>query len=130
MKLEEYWSPSEEDRKAVDILRSLGYTIGDAKTMVYFLNFDEGKSRDIERIMYASQPEVSVALSSLVKKNCLNCKNVKKGNSKGRPIKLYRLSKGRDYILDSVIKETDEKLKVKSYLLEEFKRVSTQIKNR
>ena len=126
--MQEFWSPSEEDKKAVDILRSLGYSVGEAKTMVYFLNFNEAESRHIEGIMKASQPEISVALSMLVKEDCLNCREVKREVGKGRPVKHYNI-KNKGDILKFVVEDSDKKIKRQTDLIEELKRLATQISN-
>ena len=63
-----------------------------AATLITFLaNMDEANSREIERATDLRQPEVSIAMRTLRQNNWVNEREIK-GDGKGRPMKIYKLS--------------------------------------
>ena len=68
--------------------------------MVFFRG-SELTSRDLERIADLRQPEVSVAITGLSKKNWV-CVSSLITENKGRPVKLFKLAEEIDDILDEL----------------------------
>ncbi|MCW6171009.1 MAG: ArsR family transcriptional regulator [Thermoplasmatales archaeon] len=86
-----------------DIPRSVAYTL------VYIRDKDEVTSVEIERETGLRQPEVSVAMQWLRRKNWITKRNLKR-EGKGRPIHGYKLSKSFNEILDEIIQTQANKI--------------------
>ena len=81
----------EKDLEFIDALRSLGVPRNAAKLITCLANVTEASSREIEMATDLRQPEVSVAMRTLRQNNWVNEREIK-GDGKGRPMKIYKLS--------------------------------------
>lgn len=101
MKEETRFKMSKVDDEISKLLYRIGFSYPEGKVLIYLLNFDDGKSRDIERSMEMSQPEVSIAIRQIQK-----FLEIKKSHKKarGRPVFTYKLKKPLSQIIDESIK--------------------------
>jgi predicted transcriptional regulator len=97
-----YFTQKEEE--FATILIDLGMKRNVAKVLVYLANTDEATSRNIERGTDLRQPEVSIAMGHLLDRKWVTCRE-SKSESKGRPVKIYKLSSPISEIMDSIEKE-------------------------
>ena len=81
----------EKDLEIIDALRSLDMPRNAAKLITYLANVTEASSREVEMATDLRQPEVSVAMRILRQNNWVNEREIK-GDGKGRPMKIYKLS--------------------------------------
>ncbi|MCL4453324.1 MAG: ArsR family transcriptional regulator [Candidatus Thermoplasmatota archaeon] len=98
-----------------DIPRSVAYTL------VYIKDKGEITSVEIERETGLRQPEVSIAMQWLRRKNWIVKRNMKK-EGKGRPIHGYKLSRDFNEILEEIINEREKKI-------DDIKNTINQLKN-
>ena len=108
-----YSTFNEKEEKIVDILAGLGIKKNVAKVVVYLSVVSEATSRVIERVTDLRQPEVSIAMRYLKENNWVEIQEKKK-ESKGRPVKIYRLSKPINEITDKI--EGEMKLQTQNKL--------------
>jgi len=98
----------------VHILQSLGVKRNVAKVITFLAVAGEATSRDLERGAGLRQPEVSIAMRTLRRENWVHERDVKSGQGKGRPSKVYSLSTPVDEIIRAIEeerrKETDESM--------------------
>ncbi|HWQ66869.1 MAG TPA: helix-turn-helix domain-containing protein [Methanospirillum sp.] len=92
---------SDKDEEISEILCNVGLKKNEARILVLMFKNIDYVSRDIERAADLRQPEVSVALNALIRKNWVEISHQNKQN-KGRPVKIYRLSRTIDEILDEL----------------------------
>jgi len=108
-----YFTPREGE--LTDLLVQIGLKKNVAKVLVYLAHTHEATSRDIERGTDLRQPEVSIAMASLIEQKWVENRETKAEN-KGRPVKIYRLSKPIHEIMDSIeqekMKEASDQLKL------------------
>ena len=78
-----------DDDKAVQLFVKLGMPKNLAKTLLYISQFDECKCADVEHGADLRQPEVSVAMQELRRRNWVKKRDLKK-KGKGRPIHIYK----------------------------------------
>jgi predicted transcriptional regulator len=88
----------EQDLEFVQGLQSLGVNRNVASLIVYFKNVEEGTSRNIERATGMRQPEVSIAMRTMRERNWITEREIK-GDGKGRPMKIYRITVSIDDII-------------------------------
>lgn len=100
-----YFTPREEE--FANLLIKIGMKRNVAKVLVYLANTPEATSRDIERGTDLRQPEVSIAMASLMEQEWVRNRESKAEN-KGRPVKIYRLSRPVEEIMDRIEKEKRE----------------------
>jgi len=81
----------EKDLEIIEALQSLGVPRNAAKLITCLANVTEASSREIEMATDLRQPEVSIAMRILRKNNWVNEREIK-GDGKGRPMKIYKLS--------------------------------------
>lgn len=98
-----------------DLLFKLGLKKNSAKILVYLANAHTATSRDIERATDLRQPEVSIAMSTLMEEKWIDYQENKSEN-KGRPEKTYTLTLSMGDIVNKmeVVKreEANENLKM------------------
>jgi predicted transcriptional regulator len=82
---------SKAEEEIFEILGKIGVKPNEARVLVIFLRGRELTSREVERYSNLRQPEVSVALTALSKRNWV-CSSSSITQSKGRPIKIFRLA--------------------------------------
>ena len=101
----------DDELEFVYLLRSLGVQRNVAKVITYLAAAGESTSREIERGCDMRQPEISIAMRELRRKNWISEQEVK-GEGKGRPSKVYVLTTPADEIIKSIEderrKESDE----------------------
>jgi predicted transcriptional regulator len=97
-----YFTPKEEE--LAELLMGIGIKRNVSKVLVYLAGIDEATSRDIERGTDLRQPEVSIAMRYLKECNWIETRE-SKSESKGRPVKIYTLSRPITEIMDTIEKE-------------------------
>jgi len=100
-----YFTPREEEM--ADLLVHIGLKKNVAKVLIYLAHTHEATSRDIERGTDLRQPEVSIAMASLIDQKWVENRETKAEN-KGRPVKIYRLSRPIHEIMDSIEQQKKE----------------------
>ncbi|UCD13598.1 MAG: ArsR family transcriptional regulator [Thermoplasmatales archaeon] len=104
MKQKEVYMLDEEDDRAIRLFVKLGMPKNLAKTLLYVSQFDECQCADIEQGADLRQPEVSIAMQELRKRNWVKKRNLKK-KGKGRPVHVYKPSTQLSEILKSFERE-------------------------
>ncbi len=104
MKPTNFLSFTENEETITDNLVGLGMKRNVARVIVYLSGTEEATSRMIERGTDLRQPEVSMAMRQLRAYHWVESTE-KKADSKGRPVKIYRLSRSITSILDSIEEE-------------------------
>ncbi|MFA5348603.1 MAG: ArsR family transcriptional regulator [Methanoregula sp.] len=95
---------TEKEEEFANLLIEIGIKRNVAKVMVFLANTPEATSRDIERGTDLRQPEVSIAMRYLIGQSWITYRE-SKAESKGRPVKIYALSRPFYEIMDSIEKE-------------------------
>ena len=101
---------TEKEEEFVNLLIEIGMRRTVAKVLVFLANVDEATSRDIERGTDLRQPEVSIAMNYMFEREWLKNRE-SKAMSKGRPVKIYSLSKPVAKIFDSIEREKNQEVK-------------------
>jgi len=99
-----------KEEKIADILTKHYCNSNTAKVLVYLFNFDEARSKDIERTMNLRQPEVSIGLKTLKEKNMIYLEPRQKSKGKGRPILMISLSRTKRKVVNIIVKEINYKI--------------------
>jgi len=107
MKQKEIYMLDENDDRAIELFVKLGMPKNLAKTLLYVSQFDECLCADIEQGADLRQPEVSIAMQELRKKNWVKKRNLKK-KGKGRPVHVYKPSTNLNQILKSFETEKNQ----------------------
>lgn len=89
MKQKNVYMLDENDDKAIELFIKLGMPRNLAKTLIFISQFDECQCTDVEQGANLRQPEVSIAMQELRKKNWVKKRDVKK-KGKGRPVHVYK----------------------------------------
>lgn len=92
---------SNRDEEIVDLFWSIGLKRNSALVLTLMIKDKDFTSREIERIIDLRQPEVSIALSDLIKRDWVHIV-LQITQNKGRPIKVYHIAKTLDEILDEL----------------------------
>ncbi len=90
---------TECEEEVIHLLVEIGLKTNEARILVVFFRGSEQTSRELERIADLRQPEVSVAITGLSKRNWV-CVSSLITENKGRPVKLFTLAEPIDDILD------------------------------
>ncbi len=106
-----------------EYLINLGFDKNVAKTIAYLFYYPDRTARDIEFDMEMRQPEVSVALQYCMKRNWTKNKKEKK-ETKGRPLKIHKLNKSLNEILEEFISERQDGNIKYNEILEKIKEIS------
>jgi predicted transcriptional regulator len=101
---------TEKEEEFVNLLIEIGMRRTVAKVLVFLANVEEATSRDIERGTDLRQPEVSIAMNYMFERDWLKNRE-SKAMSKGRPVKIYSLSKPVEKIFDSIEREKNQEVK-------------------
>jgi predicted transcriptional regulator len=104
MKTENVIYFTEKEEEFVKILIEIGTKKNVAKILVFLANTPEATSRDIERGADLRQPEISLAMKYLSEQSWITSRGSRAEN-KGRPFKVYRLSRPFHEIMDSLENE-------------------------
>ena len=89
MKQKEVYMLDDDDEKAIQLFVKLGMPKNLAKTLLFVSQFDECQCADVEQGADLRQPEVSIAMQELRKRNWVKKRNLKK-KGKGRPVHIYK----------------------------------------
>ncbi|NLV27915.1 MAG: hypothetical protein GXY48_12250 [Methanomicrobiales archaeon] len=92
---------SDTDIQIIDILSDVGLKSGESRILVVLFKGYDLTSRELERISDLRQPEVSIAINQLIKRKWVWVTS-HITEKKGRPVKVYSLSKTIDDILDEI----------------------------
>lgn len=95
---------TEKEEEFANLLIEIGTKKNVAKVLVFLANIPEATSRAIERGTDLRQPEVSIAMRTMMDNGWISSRE-SKGESKGRPIKIYELANPIAEIMDSIEKE-------------------------
>lgn len=101
---------TEKETEFVNLLIDIGTRKNVAQVLVFLANVPEATSRDIERGTDLRQPEVSLAMHYLIGQDWIRIRE-NKAEGKGRPVKIYSLSKPIDRIMNSIEKDKKEQAK-------------------
>jgi|WetSurMetagenome_2_1015567.scaffolds.fasta_scaffold444988_2 predicted transcriptional regulator len=111
---------TQNERGFVELLVAIGIRRNVSLVLVFLANTPEATSRDIERGTDLRQPEVSVAMNSLIEKKWIRSAEDRSAH-KGRPVKVYSLSRSVSAIMDIIEKEQKEKAKKKLAALQKLR---------
>jgi predicted transcriptional regulator len=100
---------TKEDEELVNFLVSAGIKKNIGKTLSYLRKVQETTSVEIERATGLRQPEVSISMQWLEKKQWIIKRDIKK-EGKGRPVFGYRLSKPFKEIIEDIEKDLKSKI--------------------
>ncbi len=92
---------SENDLEISRILTDVGLKNNEARVLVVMFKGYDLTSREIERIVDLRQPEVSIAINQLIDRKWAQVTSLIT-EKKGRPVKVYSLSRSVDSILDQI----------------------------
>jgi predicted transcriptional regulator len=90
------------EEEIISLLVEVGLKKHEARLLMVFFRGIEPTSRELERVTDLRQPEVSIGISDLSKRKWIYISSLLAAN-KGRPVKIYRLAKPVDNILDEII---------------------------
>jgi predicted transcriptional regulator len=113
-----YFTPREEE--FANLLVRIGLKRNVAKVLVYLAHTPEATSRDIERGTDLRQPEMSIAMASMTDQRWVDNRESKAEN-KGRPVKIYRLSRPIGEIMDAIEKEKREEANNQLNLIQQLR---------
>ncbi|NLV28375.1 MAG: hypothetical protein GXY48_14650 [Methanomicrobiales archaeon] len=89
------------DEEIADLFWDIGLKRNVARVLTLLIKDVDMTSREIERVVDLRQPEVSIAITDLMKKKWIHIVHQITEN-KGRPMKVYHLAKSLDDILDEL----------------------------
>lgn len=122
MKLEKVLTFTEKEEELATLLTDVGLKRNVAKVLVYLANTNEATSRDIERGTDLRQPEVSIAMRTLNEKEWIENRE-SKAESKGRPVKIYCLSKPAKDIIDTIESDKKEEIETQLKLIQKIREI-------
>lgn len=111
---------TEEDEEFSNLLTEIGLKRNVAKVLIYLAMTEEATSREIERSTDLRQPEVSIAMRTLKENEWIESRE-SKAESKGRPVKIYRLSKPITEIMDIIEKNKREEVENQLKLIQKIR---------
>jgi predicted transcriptional regulator len=115
-----FLSFTEREETITDTLVALGLKRNVARVIVYLSSTEEATSRMIERGTDLRQPEVSMAMRPL--RACRWIESTeRKTDSKGRPVKIYRLSYPISVIMDSIEEQKKTEAKIQMDLVQKLR---------
>ena len=106
-----YFTQREEE--FAELLTKIGIKRNVSKVLVYLANTPEATSRDIERGTDLRQPEVSIAMTTMMEQKWVESRE-NKAENKGRPVKIYKLALPINEIMDGI--ESDKKAEANNQL--------------
>lgn len=120
MRMEKVMVFTEEDEEFSNLLTDIGLKRNVAKVLIYLAMTEEATSREIERSTDLRQPEVSIAMRTLKENEWIESRE-SKAESKGRPVKIYRLSKPITEIMDIIEKNKREEVENQLKLIQKIR---------
>lgn len=92
---------SRAEEEIAELFWDIGLKKNSARVLVLMIRDVDLTSREMERACDLRQPEVSIALTDLLKRKW--AKNIRQVmENKGRPVKIYHLSRSLDEILEDL----------------------------
>ena len=126
MKKKNIYMLDEDDDKAIQLFVKLGMPKNLAKTLLYISQFDECKCIDVQQGADLRQPEVSIAMQELRRRNWVKKRDLKK-KAKGRPVHIYKPTTN----LSEILKAFElERLKEVEAVKNDISELKTIIENR
>ena len=116
----------EIDDEAVQLFTELGIPRNLAKTLIYISQVDECKGADVEQGADLRQPEVSIAMQELQRREWIKKRDLK-GKGKGRPVHIYKLTTHLSEILKNFEQEKIKEVESTKKGISELKNL---VKNR
>ena len=92
---------SDGEEEIAELFWDIGLRKNTARVLVLALWDADLTARDMERVCDLRQPEVSIALTDLVKRRWINVISQITEN-KGRPVKIYHLTRSLEQILEEL----------------------------
>jgi predicted transcriptional regulator len=126
MKQKNVYMLDKEDDDAVQLFVNLGMPKSLAKTLIYISQVDECKYADIEQGANLRQPEVSIAMKELRKREWVKKRDLNK-KGKGRPVHIYKTTTHLSQILKAF---EQEKLKEVESVKKDISELKNLMKNR
>jgi predicted transcriptional regulator len=99
---------TEKEEEFVNLLIEIGMKKNVAKVLVCLAYVPDATSRSIERRTGMRQPEISLAMKYLMDQGWIRIRE-KKGEKRGRSIKIYDLDKHITVIMDQICEEEKNK---------------------
>jgi len=113
---------STEDEEIADLFWSIGLKRNSALVLTLMIKDVDFTSREIERMIDLRQPEVSIAITDLMKRGWVHTV-LQITQNKGRPIKVYHVSRSLDEILDELKESVIETYEQKCEEIEQVRRL-------
>jgi len=114
------------DEEVAELLMDIGIKRNVARVLVFLTNNAEATSRDIERGTDLRQPEVSIAMRYLKECDWIDVRE-SRSESKGRPVKIYNLSRPISEIVDKIEYEKKKEARHQLDLIQKMREcISTQ----
>ena len=120
MRMEKVMVFTEEYEEFSNLLTEIGLKRNVAKVLIYLAMTEEATSREIERSTDLRQPEVSIAMRTLKENEWIESRE-SKAESKGRPVKIYRLSKPITVIMDIIEKNKRQEVENQLKLIQKIR---------
>ena len=111
MKQENVLYFTDKEEEFANLLIAIGISKNVAKVLVFLANTPEATSLAIERGVDMRQPEVSVAMKSLIDQGWIKSRE-SPAESKGRPMIIYELAKPINEIIEII--ENEKKTEAKN----------------
>ena len=102
---------TEERKKLVDLLTEGHFEEDEAKCLLYIAKNEDVESKEIEYKLFLRQPEVSIALQGLSSKGIIE-EGEENKDGRGRPVKIYNLTKSMEEIINEVVADLDDRIEV------------------
>jgi predicted transcriptional regulator len=103
---------TEGDDEFTDLLIQIGMKKNVAKVLVFVANTEETTAKDIERGTDLRQPEVSLAMKTLVKLGWIKSRDNPTAH-RGRPEKVYHMAKPLTEITEVIEKEKQDEIRMR-----------------
>ncbi|MDI6867284.1 MarR family transcriptional regulator [Methanoculleus sp.] len=114
------------DEEVAELLMDIGIKRNVARVLVFLTNNAEATSREIERGTDLRQPEVSIAMRYLKECDWIDVRE-SRSESKGRPVKIYNLSRPISEIMDKIEYEKKKEARHQLDLIQKMREcISTQ----
>lgn len=115
---------SETDLEISEILTNVGLKSNEARVLVVLFKGVKLTSREIERVVDLRQPEVSIAINQLISRDWAQVASLLT-EKKGRPVKVYTLTRTVDDIIDQIEREIEGEYRGRIEIIE---RVRSMVK--
>nr|WP_321352684.1 ArsR family transcriptional regulator [uncultured Methanoregula sp.] len=107
---------TDHEEEFARLLIGIGLKKNIAKVLVYLANAGDVTSRDMERGTDLRQPEVSLAMQTLLRQKWVTSREPEDTPNRGRPVKIYSLARPISAIIGMIEKEKKQELNRKLQL--------------